>query len=1008
MDRSTLSTTLACFAVFLASCAAPEQGGTDAIEDATATDEVGGDLPFAFDVPMEAPQGDGWVQPPGSAAIRFRVFDLANATYKDNQMKWTGSFAWDAATNTIAHATSWLPTDGPYPPLYDDGPVSAGGHEPEDAAAGDHVFQCEVFFVADEDTEFEYGVLNEWDRWIWLGPNGTFSVAKGSTDAIEVPGLTLPKFGDLDFSITLDLKALHPEYATITPFDPGTGEGYRVYVKSSANSWTPVELLDDGQKGDAAAGDGLYTYLHSSRLQAGGHDGLVGQGQHVQLVFVFALDGIGPDDGSEYKVTDDLGNHCAIEGVAVAAGPSASLAGESLILERDSKGKVFNTGFVVGGGMAACATDADCVDPAGATTLECDPETDACKVKGTVQPSQPTIEGLDPAWGPEAGGTDVTITGTDLRLGVAVTFGGQDATGVVRFSDTKVVATTPAHAAGKVDVVVTNPDKGSATATGGFEYKAVVVSKPSIQLVSPSKGPIEGGTEVTLTGEQFLDAPAVTFGDAAATKVTFVSATEVHAWTPAHAKGAVTVTLKNPDTGTATYPGGFEYLEEVVPPLPDWARLDEPLAVTIDAGDTTEALFAEVYEAGLTEGGAEPSGLLAQVGYGPSGSDPTAGTGWQWTDATWAHGGGTYGNNSIYTAQLTVATAGSYAFTFRFSIDAGTSWLHADTDGSGGTDAFSAAKLGTLTVNAVDPAAPKVTSVQPAHGPTKGGTAVTVTGTGLAGVTTVLVGDASVAAVAAGDGTSLTFTTPAHAMGAIALSMTNGAGKQGTKAKAFTFLPRGTPTLDGTIGSDWDATFLVATTSLAPDWGAGKNELKALHVAFDDTYLYVGVSGVVEAPNAIVGYVDRDFGAGTGYADMNALSDNTDTLDNAVSSKVVVTAAGFGADRAFGTKGMASVTESSAWPDTDKAGWRDLTQPGNFGWDAASVVTKPGGTDVEAAIKLDTLFAAATPAVGSTLAIVVRILSADGQYTSAQALPQATAAGDNWTQTQVAVVPFHP
>ena len=70
----------------------------------------------------------------------FAVDDSANQTYTDGQMRWTGSFAWDETSNFIAFASSWLPTDGPYPALYDDGPISEGGHEAEGAVAGDTDF----------------------------------------------------------------------------------------------------------------------------------------------------------------------------------------------------------------------------------------------------------------------------------------------------------------------------------------------------------------------------------------------------------------------------------------------------------------------------------------------------------------------------------------------------------------------------------------------------------------------------------------------------------------------------------------------------------------------------------------------------------------------------------------------------------------------------------------------------------------------------------------------------
>lgn len=86
----------------------------------------------------------------------------------------------------------------------------------------------------------------------------------------------------------------------------------------------------------------------------------------------------------------------------------------------------------------------------------------------------PTITTINPASGSTSGGTGVTITGTDFSSTESVTFDGV----AVPFSvpnATTISVITPSHAAGAVDVVVTNP-AGSATATGGFTY----ISSPGI------------------------------------------------------------------------------------------------------------------------------------------------------------------------------------------------------------------------------------------------------------------------------------------------------------------------------------------------------------------------------------------------------------------------------------------------------------------------------------------------------------------------------------------------
>jgi uncharacterized repeat protein (TIGR01451 family) len=82
----------------------------------------------------------------------------------------------------------------------------------------------------------------------------------------------------------------------------------------------------------------------------------------------------------------------------------------------------------------------------------------------------PTITSINPNSGPAAGGTSVTITGTNFKSGATVTFGGKPGTSVVVVSATRITAVTPTMTAGPVNVVVTNPDGQSANV--GFTFTA--------------------------------------------------------------------------------------------------------------------------------------------------------------------------------------------------------------------------------------------------------------------------------------------------------------------------------------------------------------------------------------------------------------------------------------------------------------------------------------------------------------------------------------------------------
>jgi hypothetical protein len=153
-----------------------------------------------------------------------------------------------------------------------------------------------------------------------------------------------------------------------------------------------------------------------------------------------------------------------------------------------------------------------------------------------------------------AGGTAVTIVGANFGAGATVTFGGVAATGVT-VTASSITAATPAHAAGVVSVVVTNPDSQSATLTSSFTYNAPA---PTIKSVSPTSSSHSGGTTVTISGTNFVSGAVVTFGGAKAT-VESLSSTSIRVRTPAHARGTVNVVITNPNGQSATLTNGYTY-----------------------------------------------------------------------------------------------------------------------------------------------------------------------------------------------------------------------------------------------------------------------------------------------------------------------------------------------------------------------------------------------------------------------------------------------------------------
>jgi hypothetical protein len=87
----------------------------------------------------------------------------------------------------------------------------------------------------------------------------------------------------------------------------------------------------------------------------------------------------------------------------------------------------------------------------------------------TSEFSQQIVFSIDPASGLPAGGTPITISGTNFEPGVAVEIGGAPAGNVVRVSDVEITAETPALPPGSLnDVVVTNPDTTAGTLLKGW------------------------------------------------------------------------------------------------------------------------------------------------------------------------------------------------------------------------------------------------------------------------------------------------------------------------------------------------------------------------------------------------------------------------------------------------------------------------------------------------------------------------------------------------------------
>jgi hypothetical protein len=219
---------------------------------------------------------------------------------------------------------------------------------------------------------------------------------------------------------------------------------------------------------------------------------------------------------------------------------------------------------------------------------------------------------------------------------------------------------------------------------------------PALGGISPTAGPTEGGTLVTLTGENFASGAPVTCDGVPCTETFVASARRTTCRTPPHAAGSATVLLTNPDGQRASLEGGFTYDDASAPEI-DWCALHYPPWFSVHPEEATGPAYGRVFVGTVTEGDGQGPGVRAQIGVGAVGEDPTA---WTWADAAYnvSVDGMTAGDlaNDEYAATLPGRAAGEYLYAFRFSVDDGATWTTCDLTGT--EDGFAAADAGALHV----------------------------------------------------------------------------------------------------------------------------------------------------------------------------------------------------------------------------------------------------------------------------------------------------------------------
>ena len=429
----------------------------------------------------------------------------------------------------------------------------------------------------------------------------------------------------------------------------------------------------------------------------------------------------------------------------------------------------------------------------------------------------PAVDGVSPASGPEAGGNPVVIDGGPFTDASHVSFGNAPAHFTVDTSY-QLTASAPAGT-GTVGVTVTTPG-GTSSAGSSDEYTYVPV--PTVNGVSPARGPTLGGTAVIVTGTGFTHATAVLFGTAASKTFTVVSDTSLTAVAPAGSPGVVDVRVRTTSGGSPT--SSADQFTYVAPPAvsnvdPNGGAAAGGTSVTISGSGFTGAT-------GVTFGDNSASDLVVHSASDISVNSPP-GVGGTTVDVTVTGPGGTsavgHGDRFTYLPEPTPpqvhavnpntgpAAGGTPVTITGTGLTDPQEVLFGGVPASGvvgvsdtEVTATAPAGSGTVNVQVATPVGlssagdadhytytprPAVSSVRPDAGPTTGGTVVTVMGSGLGGATAVDFGGVAGEDLAVVSGTELTIHSPAGS-GTVHVTVTTpGGASVPSSADRFTYVP---------------------------------------------------------------------------------------------------------------------------------------------------------------------------------------------------------------------------
>jgi hypothetical protein len=451
------------------------------------------------------------------------------------------------------------------------------------------------------------------------------------------------------------------------------------------------------------------------------------------------------------------------------------------------------------------------------------------------------VTSVVPDHGPALGGNTVAIYGAGFGSATSVNFGTVTilpANFDVNTAGTRITLLAP-PGTGKVDIRVNVGTLKSANTEADDYYYT-----PVITMLSPDRGAVSGGNLIHVYGAGFTGATSVRFGGVAGTDFTVVSDTEITVRPPARLAGgavAVVVIGKYDVSNTMTYTYGGPVVTSL---SPSYGPAAGGTAVTINGSGFTGTTKVRFGGTDFTSGfsvnaaGTQITGIVSPGGTGVVDVIVTA---FGVDSANTAADNFRYGPDvtSVSPPSGTVGATvtingtnllGATSVTFD-GTPAAAGWTVNGTGtaitgvvvpaGSGQADVAVTTPGGTDTlVNGFTYTGPTVTLISPDSGPTYGAQAISITGTGLGNATSVLFdATAGTGFSVNGTGTQILVVTPAHAAGAVNVTITFSSGPDLVLSNEYTYItPAVTYVSDAQInlnGGGWipmvDATYSAGT-----------------------------------------------------------------------------------------------------------------------------------------------------------------------------------------------------